>query len=126
MIPLLGFRSSCVMYSRSKRTAGESHYPLGKMLAFAFDGITSLTVRPITMIAIAGIILGLLGFMGIVWGVVAAFTGHNVTGWASTMCVICFLGGLQLLSLGIIGQYVGKTYMETKHRPKYIVSDRTN
>lgn len=126
MIPLVGFKSSCVMYSRSTRAAGHSHYPVTKMLAFAFDGITSLSVRPITIIACLGITASLLGFIGILWAVVAFCLGHNVTGWASTMCVICFMGGIQLLSLGIIGEYVGKTYMESKHRPRYIISDKTN
>ena len=125
LIPLVGFKSSCVMYSRNKRVAGASHYPLRKMLAFAFDGITSLSIRPITMIAVLGIIVGLFGFAGIVWAVLAFFMGYNVTGWASTMCVMCFLGGVQLLSVGIISEYVGKAYLETKHRPRYIVSERT-
>ena len=125
IIPLIGFKSSCVMYERTSRLAGESHYPLRKMLAFAADGITSLSVRPITLIAIAGAASGLLGFAGIVWAVIAALTGHNVTGWASTMCVVCFMGGIQLLSLGVIGEYVGKTYLESKHRPRYIISERT-
>lgn len=126
MIPLAGFRSSCVTYRRSARIAGESHYPLSKMLSLAFDGITSLTIRPITLIASLGIIAGLVGFMGIIWALIAALTGYNVTGWASVMCVMCFLGGIQLLSLAIIGEYVGKTYMESKHRPRYIVSERVN
>ena len=125
MIPLIGFKSSCVMYERTSRLAGESHYPLRKMLSFAADGITSLSVRPITFIAAAGTISGLFGFMGIMWAVIAAFTGHNVAGWASTMCVVCFMGGIQLLSLGVIGEYVGKTYLESKHRPRYIISERT-
>ena len=125
MIPLIGFKSSCVMYERTSRLAGESHYSLRKMLSFAADGITSLSVRPITFIAAAGTISGLFGFMGIMWAVIAAFTGHNVAGWASTMCVVCFMGGIQLLSLGVIGEYVGKTYLESKHRPRYIISERT-
>ena len=126
MIPLAGFKSSCVMYRRNARIAGETHYPLSKMLSLAFDGITSLTIRPITLIASLGIIAGLVGFAGIIWAFIAAMTGYNVTGWASTMCVVCFLGGIQLLSLGIIGEYVGKTYIESKHRPRYIVSERVN
>lgn len=126
MVPLVGFKSSCVMYGRAKRLAGETHYPLSKMLAFAFEGITSLSIRPVTFIAYLGIFASLLGFGGIVWAMIAFFTGHYVTGWASTMCVVCFLGGIQLLSLGIIGEYVGKTYMESKHRPRYIISERLN
>lgn len=99
---------------------------MSKMLSLAFDGITSLTIRPITLIASLGIIAGLVGFMGIIWALIAALTGYNVTGWASVMCVMCFLGGIQLLNLGIIGEYIGKTYMESKHRPRYIVSSRVN
>ena len=126
LIPLVGFKSSCVMYERKKRSAGESHYPFTKMLAFALDGITSLSIRPITFIACLGITASLLGLLGILWAIIAFMTGHYVTGWASTMCVVCFMGGIQLLSLGIIGEYIGKTYMETKHRPRYIISERTN
>ncbi len=126
MIPLAGFKSSCVMYKRDKRLAGETHYPLRKMLAFAFDGITSLSIKPITFIAGFGMLVSLLGFIGILWAVVEVLMGKTVTGWASMMCVICFLGGIQLLSLGIIGEYVGKTYMESKHRPRYIISERVN
>ena len=126
MIPLAGFKSSCVMYRRSERIAGETHYPLSRMLSLAIDGITNLTIRPITLIASLGIIAGFVGFLGIMWAFIAALTGYNVTGWASTMCVVCFFGGVQLLSLGIIGEYVGKTYMESKHRPRYIISERVN
>ena len=126
MIPLVGFKSSCVKYSRNERLAGKTHYPLSKMLSLAFDGITSLSIRPITLIASLGIIASLIGFAGIIWALIAYLTGHNVTGWASTMCVVCFLGGIQLLSLGIIGEYVGKAYMESKHRPRYIVSEGVN
>ncbi|MBR0250770.1 MAG: glycosyltransferase family 2 protein [Synergistaceae bacterium] len=126
MIPLVGFKSSCVKYRRNERLAGNTHYPLSKMLSLAFDGITSLSVRPITMIALSGMIAGLTGLAGIIWALIAFITGHSVNGWASTMCVVCFLGGIQLLSLGIIGEYVGKAYMESKHRPRYIVSERVN
>ena len=126
MIPLVGFKSSCVMYKRNKRAAGTSHYPFTKMAAFAFDGITSLSNRPITFIACLGMLVSFLGFAGIIWAILAFILGYNVTGWASTMCAVCFLGGIQLLSLGIIGEYVGKTYMESKHRPRYIVSEKIN
>ena len=126
MIPLVGFKSSCVMYKRKVRAAGASHYPFTKMAAFAFDGITSLSNRPITFIACLGVLVSLFGFAGIIWAILAFFLGYNVTGWASMMCAVCFLGGIQLLSLGIIGEYVGKAYMETKQRPRYIVSERIN
>ena len=125
MIPLVGFKSSSVYYERNERIAGESHYPLSKMLALAFDGITSLSVKPITLIATVGVIFGLLGFGGLIWAVITAIFGNSVAGWASTISIVCFLGGIQLFSLGVIGQYIGKIYMETKRRPRYIISERT-
>ena len=125
MIPLVGFRSTCVEYERHERLAGKSHYPLRKMLALALEGITNLSVKPITIIATIGALVSVLGIVGVVWAVIMAITGNTVAGWASIVCIVCFLGGLQLLSIGIIGEYVGKTYMETKRRPRYIISDRT-
>ena len=125
MFPLVGFKSGCVYYERHERMAGESHYPLKKMIAFAIEGITSLSVKPLTLIVVLGLITCLLGFIGIIWAIVEVLLGNAVTGWASTVCIILFLGGVQLLSIGVIGQYVGKIYLETKHRPRYIVSERT-
>ena len=125
MFPLVGFKSTSVYYERHERIAGESHYPLKKMLALAFDGITSLSVRPIRMVTGMGVIVSILGFIGIIWAVVVALMGRSIAGWASIVCIVCFLGGIQLLSLGIIGEYIGKTYMETKRRPRYIISERT-
>lgn len=125
MIPLVGFKSSSVYYERHERIAGESHYPLSKMLALAFDGITSLSVKPIAIISTIGIVFGFGGFFGLMWAVITALMGNSVAGWASIVSIICFLGGIQLLALGVIGQYVGKIYMETKQRPRYIISERT-
>lgn len=125
MVPLVGFKSTSVYYERQERIAGESHYPLKKMLALAFDGITSLSVKPIRMITTAGILIALLSFIGVIWAVVGEFMGNTVSGWASTVCIVCFMGGIQLLCLGVIGEYVGKIYLETKHRPRYIISERT-
>lgn len=125
MIPLVGFKSTSVYYERAERIAGESHYPLKKMLALAFDGITSLSVKPIRLITGFGVIVSLLSFIGVLWALIAHLAGTTVSGWASTMCVICFMGGVQLVSLGVIGEYVGKIYMETKRRPRYIISERT-
>ena len=125
MIPLVGFKSSSVYYERHERIAGESHYPLSKMLALAFDGITSLSVKPITLIAACGIAFAFVGFIGLVWAIVTALMGNSVAGWASTVSIVCFLGGIQLFSLGVIGQYIGKIYMEVKQRPRYIISERT-
>ncbi len=125
MVPLVGFKSTSVYYDRSERLAGESHYPLKKMLALAFDGITSLSIKPIRIISGFGVIVSLLSFIGIIWAIISHFMGFALSGWASMMCVVCFMGGVQLISLGIIGEYIGKTYMETKQRPRYIISERT-
>ena len=125
MFPLVGFKSTSVYYSRQERLAGESHYPLRKMLALAFDGITSLSIKPIHLITGLGGIVALISFMGFLWSIIAHILGRTVAGWASMTSIICFLGGIQLLSLGVIGEYVGKTYMETKQRPRFIISDRT-
>ena len=125
MFPLVGFKSGSVLYERSERLAGESHYPLRKMISFAVEGITSLSVKPLTLIVIFGLITSLLGFVGIIWAIVEVALGKAIAGWASTVCIILFLGGVQLLSIGVIGQYVGKIYLETKRRPRYIISERT-
>jgi glycosyltransferase involved in cell wall biosynthesis len=125
MVPLVGFKSTSVYYERAERMAGESHYPLKKMLALAFDGITSLSIKPIRMITGMGLVVSLLSFVGVIWAIIASAMGQTVAGWASTLCIVCFMGGVQLLSLGVIGEYVGKTYMETKQRPRFIVSETT-
>jgi glycosyltransferase involved in cell wall biosynthesis len=125
MVPLVGFKSTSVYYERHERIAGESHYPLRKMLALAFDGITSLSIKPIRMITVLGFLIAMLSFIGIIWIAVGAFIGSTVHGWASTTCLVCFVSGIQLLSLGVIGEYIGKIYLEVKRRPRYIISDRT-
>ena len=125
LVPLVGFKSTTVSYSRAERIAGESHYPLKKMLALAFDGITSLSVKPIRMITGFGCIVSLLSFIAVIWALIAHLTGNTVSGWASTVCIVCFMGGVQLICLGVIGEYIGKIYMETKRRPRYIISERT-
>ena len=125
MIPLVGFKSTCVYYERHERLAGESHYPLKKMLALAIDGITSLSNKPIRIITGAGIVVSLVSFIGVIWAIVCAAMGSSVAGWASTVCIVCFMGGVQLVCLGVIGEYIGKIYMETKARPRYIISERT-
>ena len=125
LIPLVGFPSACVYYERAERLAGKSHYPLGKMLSLAFDGITSLSIKPITLIATLGVGFSAIGVLMMLWAVAQWIGGHTVAGWASTVCIICLIGGIQLVSIGVIGQYVGKTYLETKRRPRYIISERT-
>ena len=126
MFPLVGFKSTCVYYERHERIAGKSHYPLKKMLALAFDGITSLSIKPIRIITGLGVFISLVAFALIIYALVSYFTGNVVSGWASSLIVTCFLGGIQLISLGVIGEYVGKIYMETKARPRFIISERTN
>lgn len=125
MVPLVGFKSTSVAYERHERLAGESHYPLSKMLALAFDGITSLSVKPIRLITGFGVFVALISFIGVIWAVIQAILGHTVSGWASTTSIICFVSGVQLICLGVIGEYIGKIYMETKARPRYIISERT-
>lgn len=125
MVPLVGFKSTVVCYSRKERIAGESHYPLRKMVSLALDGITSLSVRPLHLIMMLGIIIACISFIGVIWSVIVALSGHSVIGWASMTSIICFLGGIQLICMGVIGEYVGKIYLETKHRPRFIISERT-
>ena len=125
MIPLVGFKSTSVYYERHERIAGESHYPLSKMLGLAIDGITSLSIKPIRLITGLGIGVSILSFIGVIWAVISQLTGHAVTGWASTVCLVCFMGGVQLICLGVLGEYIGKIYMEVKARPRYIISERT-
>ena len=125
MVPLVGFKSTCVTYERHERMAGESHYPLSKMLALAFDGITSLSIKPIRFITGFGVFVALVSFIGVLWAVIEAALGLTVSGWASMTSIICFVSGVQLICLGVIGEYIGKIYLESKHRPRYIISDST-
>lgn len=126
MFPLVGFNSTVVYYDRAERMAGKSHYPLKKMLSFAIDGITSLSIKPIRMITFLGFLVSLLSLVGVVWTLVQYFLENTVSGWASTVCIICFVSGVQLLSVGVVGEYVGKIYMEVKRRPRYIIAERTD
>lgn len=125
MIPLVGFPSTQVYYERHERVAGKSHYPLSKMFTLAFDGITSLSIKPIRMITTFGIVVTIASIVAIFWAIITQLTGHSVSGWASLMCVICFFGGAILMALGVIGEYIGKAYIESKRRPRYIISERT-
>lgn len=119
LIPLVGFKSTSVYYERHERIAGESHYPLKKMLALAFDGITSLSVKPMHLIVGTGCVVGLGSLLAILGGALTGMTNILLTG------IICLVLGLNLLGLGIVGEYTGKIYMETKRRPRYIISERT-
>ena len=125
LVPLVGFPSDQVYYERAERLAGKSHYPLKKMLALAFNGITSLSIKPITLITGFGVCFSVIGLILMIWAIIEAILGNTVAGWTSTICIICLLGGIQLISLGVIGQYIGKTYLESKRRPRYIISAKT-
>ena len=125
MFPLVGFKSTSVYYERHERLAGKSKYPLRKMLSLAFDGITSLSIKPIRLITGFGGVVAFLSFIGVIWALIAAAMGKTVAGWTSMTCIICFVSGIQLVSLGVIGEYIGKIYLETKARPRYIISERT-
>lgn len=126
MIPLIGFKSSSVYYERKERLAGESKYPLKKMLAFAANGITSFSTKPLKFITGLGFFTSVLSIFAFIWAFVAKFAGFSELGWSSLICSIWLIGGLQLFCLGIIGEYVGKIYAEVKQRPRFIVADFLN
>ena len=126
LVPMVGYPSTNVYYERAERFAGESKYPLKKMLAFAFEGITSLTIEPIRLITRLGFIISSLSLLVILWILYRYFTGGVVTGWSSILVSVWFLGGLVLLSVGVVGEYAGKIYLETKKRPRFIVSEFLN
>jgi glycosyltransferase involved in cell wall biosynthesis len=126
LIPLVGFKSTSVYYKRNKRLGGKSHYPLKRMISLALNGITSLSIKPLQLISALGIVISIISFIGVIWAVVSAFLGQTVAGWASTVSIVCFVGGIQLICLGVIGEYVGKIYIEVKNRPRYIISERTD
>lgn len=126
IIPQLGFKQSVVYYSRAEREAGTTHYPLSKMMSLAIDGVTSFSIRPLRLITVLGIIVALLSFIGIIYVLVSVISGYYVDGWASTTCILCFVSGIQMISLGVIGEYIGRIYLETKQRPRYFIAERKN
>ena len=126
LAPLVGFQTGYVYYDRSERFAGESKYPFKKMLAFAIDGITSFSVKPLRMITTLGIVIFIISLAMLLYTLVSFIVGHTVTGWTSTIASIWMIGGIQLLSLGIIGEYIGKIYNESKHRPRFIIDRYLN
>ncbi|MCI6582222.1 MAG: glycosyltransferase family 2 protein [Oscillospiraceae bacterium] len=126
MVPLIGFKSCSVYYERHERFAGESKYPLKKMMAFAINGITSFSTKPLKLITTLGGIMSFLSILAFIWAFVVKVIGHSEIGWSSMMCSIWLIGGLQLLCLGIIGEYVGKIYAEVKQRPRYIIDEFIN
>ena len=121
IVPLIGYPSSVVTYERHERFAGESKYPMKKMLSLAFDGITSFSIKPIRMISIVGVVSFLVSVGILVYSLIMNYLGQTITGWTSLACSIWALGGVQLLAIGIIGEYIGKIYNETKERPKYFI-----
>ena len=125
LIPLVGFKSSSVYYDRKERVAGESHYPLSKMLSLGFNGVTSLSVRPLKLITGLGFLMSLVSLIAVVVTVIIKLFGYTVQGWTSLLCVIFLLGGIQIFCLGVIGEYIGKMYAETKARPRYIIEKNT-
>ena len=121
IVPSLGFQTAKVYYKRGTRVAGESKYPLKKMLTFALEGVTSFSTKPLAMITGMGALSVLIGIVMFVYTLVSVFSGHAVAGWGSIMCSMWFLGGFVLLAIGIVGEYIGKIYLEVKQRPRYIV-----
>ena len=119
IVPLIGYKTDCVYYERKERMAGESKYPFKKMVSFAFDGITSFSIKPITFIFTLGILIILCSLIAAIYVLIAYFCGNAAPGWSSIMLSIWFIGGVQLVSVGLIGQYIGKIYVESKHRPRY-------
>lgn len=125
MVPMVGYKSTAVYYERSERVAGESHYPFSKMLNLALNGITSLSVKPLRYITILGFVMGGVSFMVMLYALWAKFFGETVSGWTSMVAVMCLISGVQLICLGIIGEYIGKIYSETKARPRFIIQETT-
>ena len=124
IVPTIGYKSDCVYYERKERTAGESKYPLKKMLAFAFDGITSFSIKPMSFIMGAGVFLIICAVAFAIYAFHSYITGNVVSGWTSIVLSLWFIGGLVLFSIGVVGQYIGKIYIEVKERPRYIIEDR--
>lgn len=126
LVPLIGFKCGSVEYERKKRFAGKSKYPLRKMFSFAFEGVTSMSVKPIRMISALGVFIFLTSIVMLVYSLIRHFTGNTVEGWTSIVVSVWAVGGLQLLAIGVIGEYIGKIYLESKRRPKYIIDKTLN
>lgn len=123
IVPTLGFKTSCVYYDRKEREAGESKYPLRKMLEFAFEGITSFTVRPLRLISVIGLLFSVLSALGLAYALISYFSGAAVKGWTAIVCSVWLLGGVLMLCIGVLGEYIGRIYFEVKHRPRYIIDE---
>ena len=125
LVPMVGYKSGAVEYERRERLAGESHYPFRKMASLALDGVTSMSVKPIHMVSVMGIVMSVVSLAAIIWVICVVAAGASVPGWASTIAAVFLVGGLQLLALGVIGEYIGRIYLESKHRSRYIVERST-
>lgn len=123
IVPLVGFKSDIVYYDRDRRFAGESKYPLKKMISFGLEGITSFSIKPIRMIFSAGLVMLAVSLIMLIYALVSYFSGHITSGWTSLILSVWAIGGLQMVSIGIIGEYIGKVYLETKRRPRYIIEE---
>lgn len=125
MVPLIGFKSTSVYFKRNERIAGNTHYSIKSLTMLAINAITSLSIKPIRIITLFGFIVSSISFLLIIYALVSFIAGAAVSGWTSMMITVLFIGGVQMLSLGVIGEYVGRTYLETKHRPRFIIGDKT-
>lgn len=123
IVPTLGFKTGCVYYDRCEREAGESKYPLRKMVEFAFNGITSFTVKPLRLISVLGLLFSIFSGAGLMYALISYFAGITVRGWTAIVCSVWLLGGVLMLCIGVLGEYIGKIYSEVKHRPRYIIQE---
>ena len=124
IIPMIGYKNAIVEYERNERFAGESKYPLKKMISFALEGITSCSVKPLRIITLLGLLISVVSSLYLIYVIIGYFIGNTISGWSTQIVLTCFFGGFQILCMGVIGEYVGKIYSEVKKRPKYIIQDK--
>lgn len=123
IVPLMGFKTAEVKYDRAERFAGESKYPLKKMVSFAWEGITSFSIKPVRMVLFMGVLVFVVSLLVTIYSIIVKFAGRTVDGWTFVMCSLWLLGGVQMMSIGVVGEYIGKIYSEVKHRPRYIIEE---
>lgn len=124
IIPMIGYKNAIVEYERNERFAGESKYPLKKMISFALEGITSCSVKPLRIITLLGLLISVVSSLYLIYVIIGYFIGNTISGWTTQIVLTCFFGGFQILCMGVIGEYVGKIYSEVKKRPRYIIQDK--